>query len=178
MNKTAYPFILTLVTVLLAGCASGLSPSDEALTADAQVTLDRFVERDPTLQDWVQHGYGYAVFPEIGKGGLIAGGAFGHGVVFEQGQRVGRTTFSQGTLGAQAGGQSYRMVIFFQDDAALRTFQRGNLEFSAQATAVAATAGTGATTSYDRGVAVFVLPRGGLMVEATIGGAKFTYRPL
>lgn len=177
MNKIVLPITLILA-LFIAGCASTLAPSGEALLADSRITLDRFVERDPSLKDWVQNGYGYAVFPDIGKGGFGIGGAFGHGAVFEQDQPVGRATFTQATLGAQAGGQSYRMVIFFQDDAALRTFQRGNLEFSAQATAVAATRGAGATSDYERGVAVFVLPRGGLMFEASIGGGQFSYRPL
>jgi len=69
-------------------------------------------------------------------------------------------------------------VIFFQDEAALRTFQRGNFEFSAQATAVVVTAGASASTSYEKGVAVFILSRGGLMAEASLGGQKFDYQPL
>ncbi len=179
--KTSWRFsiLLTILTLVMAtGCASTRAPSDQAMINDARATLDRFTDRDPGLQSWVNGAHGYAVFPEIGKGGFIAGGAFGRGMVFERGEPVGRTSVSQATLGAQIGGQSYSQVIFFQDDAALRTFQRGNLEFSAQATAVAATAGAAATTSYEKGVAVFILTRGGLMAEATIGGQRYTYNPL
>ena len=35
------------------------------------------------------NSYGYAVFPTIGKGGLVVGGAHGNGRVYEQGKYVG-----------------------------------------------------------------------------------------
>jgi lipid-binding SYLF domain-containing protein len=165
-----------VLLVLLAGCAT--TPSSDTLIRESRATLDRFVDHDPGLQSWVDHAWGYAVFPEIAKGGLGVGGGYGHGIVFEQGRPIGRTTVSQATIGAQIGAQSYSQVIFFQDDAALRTFQRENLEFSAQLTAVAASAGKAATTSYERGVAVFILIRGGLMAEVSVGGQKFRYSNL
>lgn len=165
-----------LAAVFLAACAS--IPSDDRMIRESRATLDRFVDRDPGLQDWIDHAHGYVVFPEIAKGGFGVGGGFGRGMVFERGQPIGRATTSQATIGAQIGAQSYSQVIFFRDDAALRTFQRGNFEFSAQATAVAATAGAAATTSYERGVAVFNMTRGGLMAEASVGGQRFTFQPL
>lgn len=170
--------VLLALACLLAACASTRQPSAESMISDARSTVERFVDRDPSLQDWVNNGYGYAVFPQIGKGGFIGGGAFGRGIVFEQGDPVGRTSVKQVTLGAQIGGQSYSMLIFFKDQAALKTYQREQFEFSAQATAVAATAGAGKSTSYERGVAVFILAGGGLMAEATIGAQQFTYEPL
>ena len=169
-------FALIAASLLMTGCAS--TPSDDTLIRESRAALARFVDRDPGLQAWIDHAHAYVVFPEVAKGGLWVGGGFGRGIVFQQGQPIGRATVSQATIGAQIGAQSYSQVIFFQDEASLRVFQRENLEFSAQATAVAATAGAAATTSYERGVAVFLLVRGGLMAEATVGGQKFTFTPL
>jgi lipid-binding SYLF domain-containing protein len=165
-----------LTVFILAGCAT--TPSDQTLIRESEATVARFVESDPGIQRWVDHAYGYAVFPDIGKGGLGVGGAFGRGIVFEQGRPVGRTTMTQGTVGAQIGAQSYSQMIFFRDQRALQSFQLENFELSAQATAVAATSGAAATTSYERGVAVFIISRGGLMAEATVGGQKFRYSDL
>ncbi|MGY6587892.1 MAG: YSC84-related protein [Wenzhouxiangella sp.] len=180
MIASTRPYLsgLLLLAGLLAlgGCAS--TPSDDTLARESRAALARFVDRDPGLQSWVDQAYAYVVFPDVAKGGFGVGGAFGRGMVFQNGQPIGRATVSQATVGAQIGAQSYSQVIFFQDDAALRIFQRENLEFSAQATAVAATAGAAATTSYERGVAVFLLVRGGLMAEASVGGQRFTYTPL
>ncbi|MDT8410038.1 MAG: YSC84-related protein [Wenzhouxiangellaceae bacterium] len=164
------------VVLFLAGCAS--APSDNVLISDSRAALVRFVDRDPSLQDWVDHAHGYAVFPSVGKGGFGFGGSYGRGIVFQRGEPIGRTSITQATFGAQIGVQNFSQVIFFQDDAALRTFQRGNYEFSAQATAIVATAGKAATTSYEKGVAVFILAKGGLMAEASVGGQKFDYEPL
>lgn len=161
---------------ILGGCAT--TPSDDSLIRQSRATLERFVERDPGIQRWVDHAHGYAVFPDIGKAGFWVGGGFGRGIVFEQGQPVGRTSVSQATIGAQIGAQSYSQVIFFSNQQALRTYQRENFEFSAQATAVAATEGAAATTSYERGVAVFIMARGGLMAEVSVGGQKFRYQDL
>ncbi len=171
--KATRPLVLALLLGLLAGCAT--TPSDDTLISESRSALASFVDRDPGLERWVDQAYGYTVFPNIGKGGFWVGGGFGRGVVFEQGKPVGRASVSQATVGPQIGAQSYSQVIFFRDEAALRRFQRERFGFSAQATAVAATEGRAATTSYERGVAVFNLARGGLMAEASVGGQKFRY---
>jgi lipid-binding SYLF domain-containing protein len=165
-----------LIVGLLSGCAG--TPSDSVMIADARASIVRFVDRDPGLQEWVNHAYGYVVFPSVGKGGFWLGGSYGRGVAFERGEPVGRARIVQGTIGPQIGVQNFAQVIFFQDEAAMRTFQRGNFEFSAQATAVAATAGKAATTSYEKGVAVFIMTKAGLMAEASVGAQKFEYTPL
>jgi len=175
MTRAATAAVLAAVLVV-AGCAS--KPSDNVMIADARAAVVRFVDRDPGLQDWVNHAHGYAVFPSVGKAGFGIGGSRGRGVVFERGEPIGTTRITQGTVGLQIGAQNFAQIIFFQDDAALRTFQRGNFEFSAQATAIAATAGRAATTSYEKGVAVFLMTRGGLMAEASVGGQKFSYEAL
>jgi lipid-binding SYLF domain-containing protein len=142
------------------------------------------------------NSYGYAVFPTIGKGGLVVGAAHGSGRVYAKGAHVGDTTMTQVTVGLQLGGQAYSQIIFFQDKRAFDEFTSGNFEFGAQATAVAITAGaqaqagtTGtsagasgtqgrATTAgeYQKGMAVFTMAKGGLMYEASIGGQKFSYK--
>lgn len=140
--------------------------------------------------------YGYAVFPTIGKGGVGLGGAHGTGRVFAGGQYVGDTSMTQITLGFQLGGQAYSQIIFFEDKKAFDKFTSGNFAFGAQAAAVAITAGASAqaTTSgsgagasatkknartvstYQDGMAVFTVAKGGLMYEASIGGQKYGYK--
>jgi hypothetical protein len=59
----------------------------------------------------------------------------------------------------------------------LDRFKRGNMEFTANASAVAAANGAAAGADFEQGVAIFVIPRTGLMFEASIGGQKFSYQP-
>ena len=144
--------------------------------------------------------YGYAVFPTIGKAGLGIGGAHGSGCVFRQGKQIGTTKMTQVSFGWQAGAQGYSLLVFFEDERALKEFTSGNFEFGAQASAVAITAAAsaGASTSgeasagasagkndatttgggYTKGMASFSIIKGGLMYEAALGGAKFSYKPL
>jgi lipid-binding SYLF domain-containing protein len=147
---------------------------DELNAAEAVAT---FKQKDPGLKRFFENAHGYAVFPSVGKGGFGIGGAHGKGIVFEQGSPIGRSTLSQVTIGLQMGGQVYSEIIFFKDKTALEDFKRGNYEMGAQASAVAATLGASADTSYNGGVAVFTIAKGGLMYEASVGGQKFSYKP-
>lgn len=144
--------------------------------------------------------YGYAVFPNIGKGAFVVGGAYGDGKVFVGGKHVGNSTMTQLSLGAQWGGKAFSQIIFFEHEQAFKDFTSGNFEFSAQASAVAITAGasaeanTGGGTAagisggrndaatvsggYRKGMAIFTIATGGLMFEVSLGGQKFTYTPL
>ena len=143
--------------------------------------------------------HGYAVFPTIGKGGLVVGAAAGKGRVYVGGKHVGNTEFGQVSVGFQAGGQAYSMIVFLEDERAFREFASGSFKFGADATAVAITAGAsagaattgssaGASSSqsnantmsggYYKGMAPFTVVKGGLMYEASIAGGGFTYQPL
>lgn len=154
--------------------------------------------RNAVSSEFFDDSYGYAVFPNIGKGGVGIGGAHGKGQVYAKGAHVGNTSMTQLTVGFQLGGQTFSQIIFFKDERAYTEFTGGNFEFGAQATAVAITAGasaaatttgtnTGAsgdpddaktTGNYYKGMAIFTIAKGGLMFEASVGGQKFKYSPV
>jgi len=145
--------------------------------AAVEETIAKFKEADSSMKVFFDKAYGYVVFPGVGKGGFIIGGGHGTGWVYEQGTLVGRATVTQLTVGAQIGGQSYREIIFFKDKETLDTFKKGNFELSAQASAIIVKQGASKDSSYDRGVAVFTMPKKGAMAEASVGGQKFKYTP-
>lgn len=144
--------------------------------------------------------YGYAVFPTIGKGGFVIGGAYGEGKVFVGSRHVGNSTLTQLSLGAQWGGQAYSQIVFFEHEQAFNDFTSGSFELSAMASAVAITAGASAEAStaggtsagvsggrndaatvsggYRKGMAIFTIATGGLMFQAAVGGQQFSYTPL
>jgi len=134
-------------------------------------------DKDQDMQKLFDQAYGYVVFPSIGKGAATIGVATGRGIVFVQGEPIGKARMTQLTWGLQWGGQAYREVIFFENEKALESFKENNVEFAAQASAVAGTAGASADAVYENGVAVYTMTKGGLMVEASIGGQKFKYFP-
>lgn len=146
-----------------------------AASAEAAATIAAFKNKDAGMQVFFDRAYGYAVFPTVAKGGMGIGGAYGKGEVFQGGKRIGSSSLTQVTIGFQLGGQAYSEIVFFKDKATLEHFKAGNFEFSAQASAVAVTAGASASAAYSNGVAIFTLAKGGLMYEASVGGQKFSY---
>jgi lipid-binding SYLF domain-containing protein len=84
---------------------------------------------------------------------------------------------NQGSIGAQLGGQSFEELIVFHDPNALDRLKSGTFEFGATASAVALKSGAAAGTTFADGVAVFTVPRAGLMAELTITGQKLNYQP-
>jgi lipid-binding SYLF domain-containing protein len=151
------------------------SSAQEASSAD---TLAKFRAKAPELHRYFDNAYGVAIFPRVGKGAAGLGMGYGKGEVYEQNQLVGSASLIHVSAGLQLGGQAYSEIIFFEDRAALDTLKAGNFEFGAQASAVAVTAGVSADASYDDGVAVFTMTKGGLMYEAAVAGQKFNYRAL
>ncbi len=144
----------------------------------AEDTKALFLKKDPGLKRFFDKAYAYVVFPHVGKGGMGIGAAYGSGLVYRRGKIIGRAKLVQATIGFQLGGQVFAELIFFRDKAAFERFKAGNLEFSAEASAVAITAGAAAKAAYSKGVAVFTMAKGGLMYEASIGGQSFSYEPI
>ena len=181
--KRSVLVLALLAGIALASFACQTSPKTEAekldLRHDAQAAIAEFKRSDPSLQgNFFDKAYGWAVFPSVGKGAVGVGGAYGQGVLYEQGAMAGYCDLTQGTIGLQLGGQAYREIIFFEYKEAMDWFKTGNFAFAAQASAVAVTAGASTDADYDRGVAVFTMAHGGLMLEASIGGQQFTYEPI
>src|SRR5262249_13850750 len=109
--------------------------SRNELLEQATATMKDINRVDPGLDALARKGHGYAVFPEVTKGGLVFGGAYGRGVVYEQGKHIGYADLTQASFGLQAGGQTYSELIVFENKAALDRFEAGQLHFTADATA-------------------------------------------
>ena len=167
--------ILLAFTFLFAIAVNAQDEKDERIINDAKRAKEAFVQTDPLMKSLFDNSYGYVLFPNIGKGAFGIGGAIGNGIVYEKGQMVGAAKMKQLSVGFQLGGQAYRQVIFFENEAALERFKENNFEFAAQASAVAVTHGASANIKYRDGVMVFSQQKGGLMYEASIGGQKFDY---
>jgi len=177
-GTTGLALAVTVLAGWLGSCATAPATREDqaALVAAATSRLQQMRTADPALGALMQQGYGYAVFPNVDKGGLGVGGAYGRGVVYERGQPIGYSGLTQGTVGVQAGGQSFSELLVFETKAALDRFQAGQFGLTADASAVVLTSGAATQANFVDGVAVVVQPLSGVMVEAAIGGQKFTYQ--
>jgi lipid-binding SYLF domain-containing protein len=167
-----------LATLLFPPVLNAQTKKQTKIIADSKAAKEAFISTDDLMQGLFDKSYGYAIFPNVGKGAIGVGGAAGNGVVYEQGKMIGSTKMKQVSVGFQFGGQAYREVIFFEDKAALDRFKADNFEFAAQLSAVAATKGASANVKYQEGVMVFTQEKGGLMYEASVGGQQFTFTAL
>jgi lipid-binding SYLF domain-containing protein len=182
--------VLTVLVGLMLLAAGTVASADEYSDATA------LFKGSAQSSSFFANCYGYAIFPSIGKGGLVVGGARGTGHVFVHNAYVGDAVMTQLSVGLQAGGQAYSQIIFFQDQRSFEEFANGNFEFGADASAVAITAAAGAGTStnggatanasngqndaktkgnYYKGFAVFTIVKGGAMVSASVAGQKYQY---
>lgn len=183
-------FALGLATLGLTACSSYQKDpdgtkkmQDEAkktdaemqLQQDAAATVARIKAQDPTLKKFFDTAAGYAVFPSVGKGGVGIGGAYGKGVLYVDGKFAGYCSTAQATIGFQLGGQTFSELLFLEKPYNVDKFKKSEVEFAAEATAVAASKGAAAKADYANGVAVFILDQQGLMGDASIGAQKFKF---
>jgi lipid-binding SYLF domain-containing protein len=172
---------LVMCVLMLAFMACGATPKTESDRADlrrrAETTLQSMKAKDSTLQRLLDSGAGYVVFPEIGKGGLIAGGAYGRGVLYEHGQPTAFVELSQASLGAQIGAQTFSELVVFRQAFDVEKIKRGDYSLGANMSAVALTSGVAGTVDTSAAVAVFVVPRGGAMAELSVSGQRIKASP-
>jgi lipid-binding SYLF domain-containing protein len=162
---------------------------------DYQQTISVFKKAEESGK-FFRNAYGYAVFPTIGKGGAVIGGAYGKGRVYQKGKYIGDSSMTQVSVGFQLGGQGFSQIIFFENAAALNKFKQGEFELGADASAVAITLGASAKAGsggaaagasvdknkakvagvYNNGMAIFTVVKGGLMYAVTVAGQKFNFR--
>jgi lipid-binding SYLF domain-containing protein len=111
---------------------------------------------------------------------------------------VGTSVLVESSAGWSLGVQVASEIIFFEDEAAYNKFTSGSFEFSAGAKVAVVTMGadssartTGASKStgvtgskstveggYHHGMATFVVLKMGAMVDVSVSGQKFSFKPV
>jgi lipid-binding SYLF domain-containing protein len=177
LNRTG---LLATIAVSLVACATApkTAPERQALVTNAEATLKSMQARDPGLRDLLRNSAGYAVFPSIGKGGFLVGGAYGRGIVYEKGKDIGFVELNQAQLGALLGGETFSELIVFKNPEGVRRLRGGEYNLAGNASAVILQTGAATQTQFGRdGVAVFVMPRGGAMVDVSVAGQRLNFEP-
>jgi lipid-binding SYLF domain-containing protein len=176
MNRKPAGVFLAMCFLVLAAPVRAFD--DEERLEKAEDVIARFKDKSPEVARAFEEASGYAVFPTVGKGGLGLGGARGKGYVYQRDRLIGHSTLTQVTIGLQLGGQAYSEVVFLKDKASLADFKRGRLKLDAQASAVALDARAAGDLAYRDGVMIVTMAKGGLMYEASVGGQKFSFKPI
>ncbi|MFD1094674.1 lipid-binding SYLF domain-containing protein [Salegentibacter chungangensis] len=146
------------------------------LISDAKKAKAAFIEHSPDLAELFDKSAGYVIFPNVGKGAYILGGAAGNGVLFEKGGVQGFAELRQVDIGLQIGGQAFRQAILFQTNSELERFKEGNYRLSGNASAVVIEQGEAKSVEFNNGRAIVTMPKAGAMIEISVGGQKFDYK--
>lgn len=171
-----YKPMLCLLFIALTSCGSGKTGDD--LVADAVKEKNMLEQEHPTIGELFDDSRGYAIFPNVGKGAYIIGGASGNGAVYENGVLIGYADLKQVDVGFQLGGKALVEVLFFENRAALDRFKQGNFELSGNASAVLVDEGFSGNVEFKDGIAIITVPKAGAMAGISVGGQKFDFKPL
>lgn len=181
MKRRALCFASILAVAVIALSAPAIAewsadPGDR-LQVRAESAITKVRARVEASRMYFEDAYAIAVWPGVTRVAAGFGGAYGRGVVIEQGEAVGTVSLWQGSSGIQAGAKNFALVIFFKDKQSLEGLKRGDIQFTGQAGVDLATLGAAATPAYNDGVAIIPVTNLGLMAEFSAAGTWFRYKP-
>ena len=154
--------------------------ADEAATIeqDSRDALALLLKTSGSAKELAELADGVLVFPKIVKGGLIVGGQYGEGALFQKDAVAGYYSTAAVSYGLQAGIQTYGYAVFFLNENALSYLESSDgweIGTAPNVVVVDKGAGTSLTTTSARGnIYVFFFDQKGLMAGLTIEGSKIT----
>ena len=175
----------------LAATAAITLPGLPALAADAatinarvNLAMGRLYSEVPSARDLASRAKAMLVMPEVVKGGFIVGGAYGEGglrlndPVQGYEKHGGYYSVAVASFGLQIGIQSTSHVLFFMTDAALIKFRNADgWEAGVDAEITFPEKGLNAgvdSTTFEKPVVGVVFAEDGLLVGASLAGAKYS----
>lgn len=177
LNNKFYTPLLTLVLLVLVASCGSMKNTEQDLVSDAQDARNTIQMDYPNASEMFNDAHAYAIFPNVGKGAYIIGGASGNGVVYQNGNVIGYADLKQVDIGLQAGGKSFVEVLFFEDQGTLDRFKNGSYELDANASAVILEKGVSRNLEFQDGVSIVTVPKAGAMAGVSVGGQRFTFQP-
>jgi lipid-binding SYLF domain-containing protein len=150
---TATALVVVFVTLCLPDAALAASASE--IDRNSTQALTTLYQTTPGAEALAEKSKAVLIFPSIVKGGLI-----------------------EGSVGLQAGAQSFGYVLFFMDNDSLKYLDKSDgWELGTGPTLVVLDKGFSkelTTTTLHKGVYAFVFSEKGLMAGIAIQGAKIT----
>ena len=148
------------------------------IESKSRAALEGLYRTNPKARKLGTHAQGVLVFPEIIKGGLGVGGAYGDGALYQRNRATGYYRSLSASYGLQAGLQKYGYALFLMDDQAMRALNAsGGWEIgSAPSLTVIdkGAAGSLSTTTLNKGTYAVFFDQKGLMAGLGLQGTKVT----
>ena len=155
-----------------------MAKTAKEIDSEANEAPKLFSKHVKGAKEFLSAAKGVLVIPNMVKAGLGVGGQYGEGALRIGGKTVAYYSLAAGSVGIQIGAQKTNLVLVFRQDEALKKFRAGS-GWKAGVDGSVALIDTGAGKSLDTmnvndPIVAFLFGQQGLMVSATIEGAKFT----
>jgi len=169
--------------LVVAALALGARPAvaaDKAaeISSDSQAALNELYAKVDAAKTLGAKANAILVFPKITKAGFVVGGKHGDGALMKGGKTVGYYSTSGGSVGLQAGVQTYGYAMFFMNAKALQDLDKADgFEVGVGPTVVVLDEGKAkdiTTTTAKDDIYAFVFGQKGLMAGVGIQGNKIT----
>ena len=174
MSRTA--LMGAMITLLVLGAPSAIAQDKAEIDADSKAALASLYASVPAAKALGAKATAILVFPKITKAGLGIGGQHGDGALMKGGASVGYYSTSGGSVGLQAGVQTYGYAMFFMNDKALKQLDVADgFEIGVGPSVVVLDEGKAkqmTTTTANDDIYAFVFSQKGLMAGVGIQGNK------
>jgi lipid-binding SYLF domain-containing protein len=164
--------VLFALLTLVAAPNAARAGSAEDINADANATLHRFVEQNPSAKELGRKA------PSVLKAGIGVGGQYGEGVLIVHGNAAGYYNIVSASFGFQLGAQSQAIIIVFMTEEALANFQNAyGWKVGIDGSIVVVTLGAGGTIDTDNltsPIIGFIFDQTGLMYSLSLEGSKIS----
>jgi lipid-binding SYLF domain-containing protein len=176
IRRMAMVLALALAVALVAGRAEA---ADKAvIDARVEAALVDLRQLGPGMPALLDEAAGILVMPRITKGGFVVAGQYGEGALIVDDETVAYYSLAAGSLGLQAGVETFSQALLFMTPEALAAFRaaRGwKAGAGTEVTVLQQGFDIGASTNVtNRPVIAVVYGQNGLLAGASVEGAKYT----
>lgn len=170
-------FIGLSISLLSTFSSTACAKTPQEIDAAVNMTLQRFYKIDGA-KEVASSAKALLVMPSVTKAGFILGGTYGQGALRVNGKTERYYNLIAGSAGFTIGAQEMDIILVFMTEKALEEFKSVD-GWEAGVTGNVAYIDVGAgkrldTTALKDAVVAFVFEPKGLMVDASLKGAKFT----
>lgn len=172
MRCALFALLAAISMTALASCQTAPAAENRvSFSAEADAALAYFVNNVPGLRQQINGAEAYLIFPDVAQWGIIfGGGQFGRGELCRpNGTQIGWGAINTGSVGFQAGGRGFKMLMVLQDEATLYAFMKNELTGSVGAVGVVGEEGGSGVVPFNNGVAVYQGGSAGLMAGMNVG---------
>ncbi len=172
------PLVAAAAALLLAP-AGAWAGDPAALERDARAAYRTLLATVPAAKALSSGATAVLVFPKVTKAGLIVGGQYGDGVLFNKaGKAVGFYNTSGASYGLQVGAQQYGYAMFLMNDKAVAALDANDgFEVGVGPSVVVVDQGMAksvTTTTAQDDIYAFIFGQKGLMAGIGVQGNKIT----